>query len=145
MMKQKIKLALAFVAASPTLAFADMLAAQSHFELPVIGIDANSFEVIEEQGAGGPQMWCAAAIYARKVLGQRGADLYIEVPRGQAQTIAGRQGVVFTIAPVSNPVQSYSFGTDQAGSKHSVASANSICRDVRSFSIRTSANQRIHW
>lgn len=144
MMKHINALALACLVATPVPVAADMLDIRTRYVLPVVAVDADSFEVIENDGAGGPQMWCAAAIYARRVLGQRGSDLYVQTARGPAQTVAGRTGVVFTTAPMENAIPSYSFGLRQVGVTHSSAAASGTCRDTFGrVVIRTTDNRVI--
>lgn len=130
-------LALAAVVTLPTLAHAqDRVFPRERFTIPVNQIDANSFEVIENDGAGGTQLWCAAGLFTRKALGQRGGELYIESPRGPAQTMPGRKGVVFTTEPVAGAFNSVSQGVRRAGQSFSMTHAYALCRSGRSQGVR---------
>mmetsp|Transcript_22601 Transcript_22601/g.36921 ORF Transcript_22601/g.36921 Transcript_22601/m.36921 type:complete len:146 (+) Transcript_22601:1211-1648(+) len=130
-------IALATVIALPTLAHAqERNFVRERVTLPVNTIDANSFEVIENDGAAGTQIWCAAGLFTRQALGQRGGDLYIEVARGPAQTAPGRKGVVFTTEPVAGAFNSVSQGVKRAGQTFSMAHAYALCRSGRAQSVR---------
>lgn len=140
MMKRSMIAGLAVLMAVPTVLPAQGFVRQDSFTLPVAPIDANSFEVVESDGAGGPQMWCAAGLYARKVLGQRAADLYVQQARGPSQTMPGRKGVVFTTAPVAGAFGTTSLGIRQAGATHSVAHAFALCHEFKNLRLRTGPN-----
>ncbi|WP_299625070.1 hypothetical protein [uncultured Tateyamaria sp.] len=130
-------LALAALVTVPTMGHAqDRNFVRERVTLPVNTIDANSFEVIEDDGAAGTQIWCAAGLYTRKALGQRGGDLYIEVARGPAQTAPGRKGVVFTTEPVAGAFNSVSQGVKRAGQTFSMSHAYALCRSNRAQSVR---------
>lgn len=135
MIKRISMLGLAALIAAPTLAPAQGFLLGEKFTLPVAAIDRDSFEVVEANGAAGPQIWCAASIYMSAVLNQKSGDLFIETPRGASRTVAGRKAVTFTTAPQSGAFKSASFGTRQTGEVHSYAAANAVCRqfddDVR--------------
>lgn len=140
MIKRSTLAVLAVLVTTPTIAPAqqgDFMRRQS-FTLPVALIDADSFEVIEADGAGGSQLWCAAGLYVRKVLGQRGGDIYVETPRGPAQSMAGRKGVVFTTAPTQTAIPSFTLGVRRAGLTHSMSLSYALCSDLPQLRLRLS-------
>ncbi|MEL6465567.1 MAG: hypothetical protein AAFQ58_11420 [Pseudomonadota bacterium] len=96
--------------------------------IPVYPIDANTFEVIENDGAGGTQLWCAAGKFTRGYLHQRGGDLTVLTPRAASATFPGRKSVVFTTRPTSNAFRSASQGVRQAGQTFSMAHAYTLCK-----------------
>ncbi|UWR23543.1 hypothetical protein [Sulfitobacter sp. S190] len=110
----------------PALAGIDFLDRQ-RFVIPVAPISATTFEVIENDGAGGTQMWCAAAKYSRAVLGNARGDLTILEARDTARTVQGRKGVVFTTAPVDGAFSSVSQSVRRAGKVFSVGHAYALC------------------
>lgn len=136
MLKQYFAAALAVLITAPTLAPAQDSSRRERYTLPAVQIDANSFEIIEADGAGNSQIWCAAGIYAREVLGQRDGDLAVEVPRGPSQTTPGRRGVVFTTAPVEGAFSSTSLGIRKAGLTFSAGHAHALCRQFRNLKVR---------
>lgn len=133
-------LALAGLLAMPTQLHADFIgfATIDTFTIPVLPIDETTFETIEADGAGGTQLWCAAGIYARRVLGLTNADLYIKQARGPSVTVEGRNGVVFTTQEVPNASKSYSESVKDAGKTFSAGHAYALCRgsDFRVVRIR---------
>ena len=122
-------LALALVLV-PTLALPQSLFFRELIVIPVRQIDANSFEAIEADGAGGMQMWCAAGIFARNVLGQRGADIAVAQPRAPSATFPGRKSVVFTTQPVADRKSSYSTNVRTQGLTFSTTHAYAQCRSM---------------
>ncbi|MFL4470213.1 hypothetical protein ACERZ8_10130 [Tateyamaria armeniaca] len=140
MTKRFSALALALLVTAPSLATAQSITIRQNFVLPVAPIDADSFEVVEADGAGNSQMWCAAGIYARKVLGVQRGDIYVETPRGPSQTMPGRKGVVFTTSPVDGAFSTVSLSTRRAGLTRSVGHANAVCSQFRDLRIRTGPN-----
>ncbi len=98
-------------------------------------LPGGSFEVIEGGGYGARGMWCAAADYARDVLGARGtARVYVKRARGPSQTVPGRKGAVFTLDPTGLdpvPVTITGSSTRRPGSNLSVDHAYSFCADSR--------------
>ena len=136
MMTRMLKMTLACLLIAPLPVAAEMIELNKRFVLPVAAIDATSFEVVENNGAGAAHMWCGASIYARKVLGQRDADLYLKVARGPSKKFSGRKGVVFTVEPLANAVAQNSFSLRQVGSTHSVSASHFVCRDNREVFIR---------
>ena len=101
---------------------------KERFVIPVHGIDANTFEVIENDGAGGGQLWCAAGKFARDVLGRQSGTLSVLQPRGPSAAFPGRKSVIFTASPVADPVSSYSLSVRRRGLTFSLAAAQAACR-----------------
>ncbi len=143
MIKTSVILTLAAFITAPTLAATQGLPIRQQFTLPVAQIGSNAFEVVEADGAGNTQMWCAAGIYARNVLGERGGDIYVQTARGPSQSMPGRTAVVFTTQPVEGAFSSTSLGIRQAGATHSMTHAYALCRQQYRVRIRTSPNQLI--
>jgi len=117
------------------------ISAQSIYlrELVVISvrqIDANSFEVIESSGAGGTQLWCAAAKFTRDNLRQRGGDISVLEARGPSAAFPGRKSVIFTTAGVANPVKSTSQGVRTEGQTFTMAHAYALCRSQPEYLIK---------
>lgn len=135
--------ALALVITLPTLAHAQDFLRRERFTIPVNQIDGATFEVIEADGAGGTQLWCAAGIYARKVLGLRGGDLYIAVGRSDAQTMPGRKGVTFSTQVVPEAFSSVSQGVGRTGKVFSMAHAYALCRNFPFLRVQTASNQLV--
>ncbi|WP_299648232.1 hypothetical protein [uncultured Tateyamaria sp.] len=135
--------ALTILVTLPTLGAAQDTARRERFTLPVNQIDDTSFEVIEADGAGGTQVWCAAGIYVRNVLGLRDGNLYIEIGRGDATTAPGSKGIVFSTEPVDGAFSSVSQGVRRAGQVFSMAHAYSLCRNLPFLRVRTSENQLV--
>lgn len=131
-------LVLAAVLAVPTLANADLLgfAFLETYTIPVNPIDATTFETIEADGAGGTQHWCAAAIFARRVMGVDQGNLYVKEARGPSRTVPGRIGVVFTTQEVPGASKSYSQGVRDAGKTFSVGHANALCHGTNFADVR---------
>jgi len=118
-----------------------VLSAQSFFlrelvVIPVRQIDANSFEAVENDGAGGTLMWCAAAKFTRDHLRQRGGDIGVLQARGPSAVFAGRKSVIFTTAPVANPVTSYSEDVRTPGKTLSMAHAYALCRSNPEYFVK---------
>ena len=127
MLKTCFVAALAVALTTPTLSLADDIFPRQRFTLPAAQIDADSFEIVEADGAGNSQFWCAAGIYARKALGQRLGDLTVEVPRGPSQSMPGRKSVVFTTDPAAATSKSVALSVRQAGLSFSITHANAVC------------------
>ena len=123
-------LAILIFIALPTALAANRIYFRELIVIPVRQIDATSFEVIEADGAGGMQMWCAAGIFSRKVMGLRGGDLTVIRSRGPSETYPGRKSVVFTTRPVDNPKSSYSTSVRTAGLQFSMTHAYAQCRSM---------------
>ena len=96
--------------------------------IPVRVIDESTFEAIENDGAGGSQMWCAAGKFTRDYLKQRGGDIAVLQPRGPSAAFPGRKSVIFTTVPVENAVSSTSQGVRTAGQTFSMTHAYALCR-----------------
>ncbi|GGX53104.1 hypothetical protein GCM10007385_21440 [Tateyamaria omphalii] len=136
-------IALAFAITLPTLGHAQDFVRRERFTIPVNQIDGTTFEVIEADAAGGTQIWCAAGIYARNVLGLRGGDLYIAEGRGDAQTASGRKGVTFSTQAVSDAFSSVGQGVRRSGKVFSMAHAYALCRNLPFLRVRTSNDQLV--
>ncbi|MEL7262630.1 MAG: hypothetical protein AAGK69_14700 [Pseudomonadota bacterium] len=124
------RLAILMLLAAPTALQADRIFFRELIVIPVRQIDANSFEAIEADGAGGMQMWCAAGIFTRKVLGQRGGDIAVAQARGPSAAYPGRKSVIFTTQAVADPKSSYSTSLRTPGLTFSMAHAYAQCRSV---------------
>lgn len=125
---------------TPMAALAQDFQIHEPFNIPVYPIDATTFEVVENGGAGGTQMWCAAGKFTREVLGQRGGAIYILEPRGASQAVEGRKSVVFTTNAVDGAFGTLTQGVGRAGQTFSMAHAYALCRDTRFLRIRVGAN-----
>ncbi len=109
------------------------LAAQRFIEkelviIPVRPIDSHTFEAIENDGAGGTQMWCAAAKFTRQYLRQRGGDTTVLAPRAASAAVPGRKSVIFTTNAKDTSHRSVSQGVRQAGQTFSMAHAYALCK-----------------
>lgn len=96
--------------------------------IPVRSIDQHTFEVIENDGAGGTQLWCAAGKFTRDYLQQRGGDISVQTPRSASAKFPQKKSVVFSTRPASNAFRSTSQGVRQAGQTFSMAHAYALCR-----------------
>ncbi|MEM8655348.1 MAG: hypothetical protein AAGF36_11425 [Pseudomonadota bacterium] len=134
---------LAVLVAFPTLVQAQDFMQRQRFTIPVNQIDPSTFEVIEADSAGGTQLWCAAGLYARNVLGLGGENLYIQTGRGDATTVPGRKSVVFSSTPVDGAFSSPDQGVRRAGKVFSVTHAFSFCRNLPFLRVRTPDNQLV--
>ncbi|WP_299043538.1 hypothetical protein [uncultured Tateyamaria sp.] len=135
--------AVALIVTLPTMTHAQDFMRRERFTIPVNQIDATSFEVIEADSAGGTQLWCAAGLFARNVLGLRGGNLYIAVGRSGARTVPGRQGVVFSTEPVEGAFSSVSQGVRRSGQVFSMTHAYSLCRNTPLLRVRTADNRLV--
>lgn len=140
MLKKTFIAALAVAVTAPTLLPAQSTTRRERYTLPATQIDANSFEIVEADGAGNAQFWCAAGIYARRVLGERGGELAIEVPRGPSQSIPGRKAVTFTTDPSVGTFNSVSLSVRRAGLTFSQTHAYALCRQFPHLKLRTGPN-----
>lgn len=127
----------------PVMAHAQDSMRRERFTIPVNQIDGTTFEVIEADSAGGTQLWCAAGLYARNVLGLRGSNLYIARGRDDATTVSGRKGVIFSTEPVEGAFSSVSQGVRRTGQVFSVTHAYSLCRNLPFLRVRTSDNRLV--
>lgn len=101
-------------------------------DLTVVPLNASSFEVIEARGEGPRGIWCAAAEYAERRLGE-GSRVYIKQGRGPSRSLAGHKAVVFTTNAETlsqPPSQSLSLTTTRIGVGLPVDHAIQFCRDV---------------
>ncbi|MEL6450055.1 MAG: hypothetical protein AAFQ19_02260 [Pseudomonadota bacterium] len=123
-------LLLCALSVAPTFAAAQAFDWRKRYDIPVIPIDATSFEVIENDGAGGTQLWCAAGLYARDQLGQLRGSLYVREGRRPSARAPGRRGVVFTLDAVPDAFSSVSEGVRRAGQVFSISHARALCRST---------------
>lgn len=112
----------------PTILGAQQLLLKEIIVIPVHPLDANTFEVVENDGAGGTQMWCAAGKFVRGYLGQRGGDIAVLNARAASKSFPGRKSVIFTTLPVQNAVSSVSQGVRTPGQTFSMGHAYALCR-----------------
>lgn len=113
-------------------AFAATTGEEKRFVVNPLG--GSDFEVIRLQQMGPSELWCAAASY---VEAQRGLSettrIYIRTPLSPARTVAGRQGVVFTLndagLPAADPAR-LSITVSDAGAVLKSATARRYCRDA---------------
>lgn len=98
----------------------------------VVGV-ADGFEVRGDGGLGARGVWCAAADYARDVLGAHGfARLYIA--EGRAPGLGQRDPVRFTLDPTGlrpTPVFVVGASLRTAGATLSVDHAQTFCADSK--------------
>lgn len=120
----------------PATAMADKFLLRQLVIVSIRPIDANTFEAFESVGVGGSQMWCAAGMFTRDYLGQRGGDIYVLRARGPSETVPGRKSVIFTTVPVDNPVTSYSETVRVEGKRFSMGHASALCRSQPELYIR---------
>lgn len=143
MLKRHLATAFAACVIVPTVLAAQSDRFSENYTLPVTQIDATSFEVVEADGAGNSQLWCAAGLYARNGLGLTEANLTITTPRGPSQFVPGRKGVVFTTAPVRGAFTSVWPGVGKVGRSYRVAHAYALCSDLDFIAVRTGPNTLI--
>lgn len=122
------RLLVALLVILPTALAANFIHPRERIVLPVRPIDATAFEVVENDGAGGTQIWCAAGIYARNVLKQNRAEVTVQRARGASEVFLGRNSVIFTTAPVAGAFKSTSQGVTRAGHLFTAAHAYALCR-----------------
>lgn len=112
----------------PSLAQAQFV--RERFDIPVLPLTATTFEVIEADAAGGSQIWCAAGIYARTVLGLERGKLWVARERQDSDRVPGRKSVVFSVEPVSGEILSPLRSVRKPGLSFSIGHANAICREA---------------
>ncbi len=109
---------------------AEVFRAENHVK--VTGT-AGGFEVANGGGYGARGMWCAAADYARRVLGAPGnARMYIA--EGRVPGLGQRAPVRFTLDPAGlnpSPVVIVGASLRKAGASLSVDHAHQFCADAR--------------
>jgi hypothetical protein len=101
--------------------------------LYVVPISNDTFEVIEDRGAGPSDIWCSAADYARAA-GLDGVRkrMYIVEPRGKSKTTPNAIGVTFTTNPseeLKNTPRSYSVSVKRKGENLPIDHAYEFCFD----------------
>ena len=130
MLRLSLAVAAAVTLFAPDPAPAQDLQLRDRFDIPVYPIDANSFEVVENDGAGGTQLWCAAGTYVREVLRQRRGSIYILEARGDSRAEPGRKSVIFTTQPTDNAFYSVSQGVRRSGKTFTAVHAYALCGDT---------------
>lgn len=144
MLKAYAATLLACIGFAPTLASAQFVVERERYKLPVIQLSANTFEVVEANGAGGQHIWCGAGIYVRRGLGLADGDIEIVVPRGASQTAPGRKSVVFQINAVQADKPGYTTNNiGKAGAAKSVFAAYSVCRFSPGVRVQLADGRRI--
>ena len=110
------------------------LAAQSYWavnSLRVYPITKDTYEVIEDRGAGARGIWCAAADYVQAAgLDRVRLRMYVLEERGPSRAVPGRFGVVFTINPdekLRETPPSYSVSVNRRGENLTVGHALNFC------------------
>lgn len=103
--------------------------------LNVVPIDQNTFEVIEDRGAGASDIWCSAADYARAA-GLNGVRkrMYVVTPRGPSRTTPNAKAVTFTTNPdddIRNTAPSYSVTVNRMGENLPIDHAYEFCFEDR--------------
>lgn len=100
----------------------------------VVPLSADTFEVIEDRGAGARGIWCAAADYTqaigRDVPRQR---MFVLQPRGPSVSSPGRKGIVFTLRPdetIRDTPSSYSVSVTRKGENLAVSHADQFCQSL---------------
>ena len=96
----------------------------------VLPISATEFEVLESVNVGGPQMWCAAGLYARQAYGRGVKQLYVARGRAESTRLAGRKSVVFSTKPVPSAFTDLSLGVRRTGKTLTALHARSACDDT---------------
>ena len=94
---------------------------------------SGGFEIANGGGYGARGMWCAAADYARDVLGAAG-NARIYIARGRKPGIGQRAPVLFTLDPAGlspTPVIIVGASLRRAGASLSVDHAQQFCTDAR--------------
>ncbi len=120
---------------APVAGVAQGVQRSEHFSIPVLPMSPSTFEVVENDGAGGTQLWCAAGLYAREVLGQGSGSLYILEERSDSRTVPGRKSVIFSTEPVDGAFSTLTQGVRRAGLSFSTLHAYALCDDTPHLSI----------
>jgi len=141
MFRTLLTVMLGSVLAAPVHVAAQDIVSRERFDIPIFSVDATTFEVIENDGAGGTQLWCAAGIYVRDILGQRTGSIFIRDGRGDSRAVTGRKSVVFTTQPVGGAFSSVSQGVRRAGKVFSTAHAYALCRGTPRLQINIRENR----
>jgi hypothetical protein len=90
------------------------------------------FEVVARNSGSGPEYWCGAADYSRRVLGAGwSTTIYIARGRGHSETTGRRSAVQFTLNPsaagITPASQSLSLNSLKVGDHMSVQQGNTYC------------------
>lgn len=130
-MKMRRKLLVAsFVMGISTPLYAQEFTAENR--VAVTGV-AEGFEVVNGGGYGARGMWCAAADYARTILGARG-NARMFIAEGRTPGLGQRAPVRFTLDPTGldpSPVFIVGASLRRAGASLSVDHAYQFCADAR--------------
>lgn len=102
--------------------------------LYVVPVTPDTFEVIEDRGAGARGIWCAAADYVRTI----GRDstrkrMFVLEARGPSRTVPNRIGVLFTLTPdesIRETPSSYSVTVNRKGENLAVGHAYNFCQSL---------------
>ena len=140
---RSIALTFALITLVPTFASAQQFARNSGITLRAAALGPNTFEIVESSGAGSNQMWCAAGIYVRRVLGQSGGSISVLEPRGPSKSRPGSVGVVFTTDPVDNEFSGFSPSIRRAGLTYSMTHAFALCSGRAGLRLRLEGGQLI--
>lgn len=98
-------------------------------QLDVNPTSQTTFEVIEDNGAGPNQIWCAAADYSTSQLRMPSGRLYISTPRGPSVTEPGKKGVSFSTQPLDGVSGRATNSIKEVGANLRVGHAIQFCRD----------------
>ncbi len=98
----------------------------------VAPVNKNVFEVVVRNTGAGPEYWCGASEFARRVLGAGWkTEIYIARARGQSVTTGRKSAVQFTIDPGAAGVTpippALSLNSLKVGDHMSVQRANAFC------------------
>jgi hypothetical protein len=102
----------------------------------VVPMSPTEFEVLESVNVGGPQMWCAAGLYAKQAFGKDVKQLYVARARGPSERLAGRKSVVFSTEPVPSAFTDLSLGVRRTGKTLTSLHARSACDDTFRVNLR---------
>ncbi|MEO9518412.1 MAG: hypothetical protein ABJG55_22165 [Paracoccaceae bacterium] len=95
----------------------------------VAALDATTFEVIDGVNSGPRQMWCAAALFAKRKYGVNTGQIWLERGLGPSSAEPRRRSIVFSLKPVPNEYKSISLSIRRPGQVVGFALASSLCRN----------------
>ncbi|MEP3848308.1 MAG: hypothetical protein ABJM43_23455 [Paracoccaceae bacterium] len=95
----------------------------------VAALDATTFEVMDGIDTGPRQMWCAAALFAKRKYGVNSGQIWLERGLGPSSTMPRRRSVVFSLKPVPNEYKSISLSIRRSGQVVGISLADSLCRN----------------
>ena len=102
----------------------------------VAPVSKSVFEVVGRSGSAGPQYWCAAGDFARRVLGTSAVQrIYLVRGPGVAQTQNRNKAVLFSLTSPDNSDTTHrlTLSVKQVGSNLSTAMARQYCQMDISF------------